>query len=322
MAKVLICGRIHPAGRSLLEARADVEVVELLDGSEQALVEAIGDVDGVLLRTNPLRSAAVERAAKLRVVSRHGVGYDNVDVEACTRRRIPVTVVGDVNAVTVAEHALGMMLTCMHQLRTYDAAMRVGNYAVRDTLAMRELWNKTLLIVGFGRIGSRVAKRAAAFDMKIVVADPYVPRNTVTGLGYRHVADFREALGEADIVTLHMPGRPDGSPVMGAAEFAALKEGAVFINCARGSLVDEPALVSALGGRLRAAGLDVTRQEPPPDDHPLLKLENVVLSPHSAGSTVECFARMAQAAAQNILDAIDGRLDPHNVVNPEALGRN
>lgn len=319
--KVLLCGRIHDDGIALLKARPDVDW-EILDPGTPAELEArAADVDAIVVRTTPVRAASIAKAKRLKVVSRHGVGYDNVDVPALTARGIPLTVVGTANSVPVAEHAMAMMLAVTRQVRVYDAAVRAGNYKVRDSLAMVELAGKTVLIVGFGRIGTRVARRCAAFEMNVVVADPFVPKRVVEGQGYRYVSDFRDALAEADVVTFHMPGALDGKPAMAAAEFAKLKRGAWLVNCARGTLLDEAALVKALtDGTLRGAGLDVTREEPPAKDHPLLRLDNVILSPHSAGSTPECFARMAAVSVRNALDALDGRLDPDMVVNGEVLG--
>ena len=202
-----------------------------------------------------------------------------------------------------------------------DRLTRGGGYDARDASGLTELWGKTVLVVGYGRVGRQLAPRCAAFDMTIVIADPYVAPDAVETAGYHHVADFRQALGGADFVTLHLPANADGSPVMGAAEFAGMKAGAYFINVARGSLVDEDALAGALAnGRLRGAGLDVTREEPPAPGSPLLRLDNVVLSPHVAALTEECGRRMSEVSVKNILDAIDGRLDAAFVVNKEVMG--
>jgi D-3-phosphoglycerate dehydrogenase len=165
-----------------------------------------------------------------------------------------------------------------------------------------------------------MAKRCAAFDMNVIVADPYVPQRVVRGNGYDYVEDFRDALDRADIVTMHRPGNQDGSPVMTGQELSRMRKGAVLINTARGTLLDEDALYQALtNGPLGAAGLDVTRDEPPSPDLPLLSLDNVMFSPHIAGVTREAFRAMGLRAAQNCLDAIDGKLDPYYLINPEAL---
>ena len=321
MAKVLLAGRLHAAGLALLEARPDVSYEMLDSPSVQDIDAHIADVDGVVLRLAPLRAATIAKASRLKVVARFGVGFDNVDVPALTERGIPLAIVGDVNAAPVAEHTLALMLAVIRQVPLYDREMRRGNYTIRETLSATELADKTVLVVGFGRIGTRVAKLCAAFDMHVIVADPYVPRETVEERGYRYVEEFREVLTTADIVTLHVPGQPDGSHIIGMDEFARMKPGVCLINCARGTLVDEHALVNALHiGEVRGAGLDVTREEPTPKDHPLLRLDNVVLSPHCAGGTAECFARMAEISVRNVLDVIDGKLDPKLVVNREALG--
>ena len=321
IAKVLVLGHLLPAGLALLEARADVEF-EMLDSPSTDDVHArIAGVDAIVVRTTLIHADAIAKAERLKVVSRHGVGYDNIDVGALTAKGIPLTVVGDANSGTVAEHTFSLLLAVAKSLSRLDSQMRLGNYAVRNENSAVELAGATLLVVGFGRIGTRVARRAEAFEMNVIVADPLVPRNTVEGHGYRYVTDFREALGEADFVTLHMPGRLDGTPVLGADEIAGMRDGAILVNCARGTLIDEPALAEALrSGKLKGAGLDVTRLEPPEDDHPYLGLENVVLTPHTAGSTLACFERMAIVSAQNALDTIDGQINPGMVVNPEVLG--
>lgn len=321
MAKVLIAGPVHPAGRALLDGRGDIDYELLPQAGEADLKARIAGLDGLLLRLTPLSADTIAEAKGLKVVSRYGVGTDAIDVAALTARGIPLAIVGAANAVPVAEQALGMMIAVARRMVVMDRKTRSSDYHDRDAAGLIELSAKTVLVVGFGRIGRLVARRCAAFDMDVVVADPYVGRAEVAGLGYGHVADFREALERADFVTLHMPGNPDRSPVMTAAEFARMKQGAIFVNVSRGSLVDEDALAAALtGGHLRGAGLDVTRQEPPPPDCPLIGLDQVIFSPHIAGLTEECARRMSEVSVQNVLDGIDGRLDPELVVNKEVLG--
>jgi D-3-phosphoglycerate dehydrogenase len=321
MANVLVAGLIHPAGLAILEARPDIDFTMLEKPTAEAIADRAPALDGLLIRVTPFRSAAIDSAKSLKIVSRFGVGYDNIDVPALTVRGIPLTVIGDANAVPVAEHALMFMLAAPRELFAQDRCVRDGNYADRDRPGRTELFGKTVLIVGYGRIGRQVAKRCAAFDTTIIVADPYVDRAAVEADGYRHVADFRDALGEADVVTLHIPGNADGTPVIDAATLAAMKPGVVFVNCARGTLVDEAALAEALAsGQVKCAGLDVTRQEPPPADLALLRRDDVIFTPHSAALTDECRQRMSEVAAQNILDGLDGKLKPELVVNREVLG--
>ena len=320
MPRILIARAVDAAAFALLDARGDVEY-EVLETPSVAELEArIPELDAVLLGLTPVGESTAAKAKRLKVVSRFGVGYDTIDVAALTRHGIALTTVGDANAVTVAEHALMLMLAATRELAVHDAAVRGGNYGLRGQRKRADLWQKTVLVVGFGRIGTRVARLCDAFGMTAIVADPYVAPEAVAAAGFRHLKDFRDGLGEADFVTLHMPASADGTPVLGPAEFAAMKPGAFLVNTARGSLVDEDALHEALiGGRLRGAGLDVTRQEPPAPDCPLLGLENVVLTPHIGSLTEEGVRRMAMESVRNCLDGIDGKLRPEYVVNPEYL---
>lgn len=322
MHNVLIAGPIHDAGRALLERRDDVHCEMLRNPCVRDIDDRIEDLDAILLRLTPLRSETIEKAKRLKVVSRHGVGYDNVDVDALNRRSIPLSIVGDVNAAPVAEHAFALMLAVARKLVVLDRATRGGGYDIRHHCQLTELQAKTVLIVGYGRVGRHMARRCAAFDMKVMVADPYANAQDVVSAGYDHLDDFRDALHAADFVSLHLPGTADGEALIGAVEFERLKPGAFLINTGRGTLICEDALVQALtSGRLAGAGLDVTRNEPPDPDSPLLKLEQVILSPHCASHTEECMARMSTVSVQNLLDAIDGELDPALVVNREVLDR-
>ena len=320
MPKVLIIQPFHEEGMKLFEARADV-VCEVVDGALEALAEQIADADGVTIRTSPLPGAVIERAARLKVVSRHGVGYDNVDVEALTRRGIPLAVAADANATAVAEHTLYFMLALAKQGLRYDRATRAGQWAVRNSLEAVDLMGRRVLVMGFGRIGREVAKRCAAFGMAVTVYDPYVQANVIEAAGdYRSVPDFQAALAETDVLTVHMPLGADSRGLIGSAELAALPDTAFVINAARGGIVDEAALFDALtSGKIAGAALDVFDQEPPPDDHPLFALDNVILTPHSAGLSKEAAIRMAISTARNVLAGIDGKLDPSMVVNREVL---
>ncbi len=320
MAKLLLAGSFHADISTLLDNRPDVEVTTMVEPTEQELANAIPGFDGLVIRTTRFGAAACAKADKLKVISRHGVGYDNIDVEAATAHGLPVAVVGEANSNAVCEHAFMLMLATVKDALPLDNAVRKQDYARRNAMTAGEVAGKTILIVGFGRIGTRMARRCAAFDMNIIVADPYVPRRVIQGHGYEYVEDFRNALDRADILTMHRPGNHDGSPVMTGQEFSRMRKGAVLINTARGTLLDEDALYQALtNGPLAAAGLDVTRDEPPAEDLPLLQLDNVLLSPHIAGVTREAFRAMGLQAVQNCLDAFDGKLDDYYLINPEVM---
>jgi D-3-phosphoglycerate dehydrogenase / 2-oxoglutarate reductase len=320
MPKVLIVQPIHEDGMKLLAARPDV-ACEIVDGALEALAEHIADADGVTIRTSPLPGDVIERARRLKVVSRHGVGYDNIDVQALTRRGIPLAIAADANATAVAEHTLFFMLALAKQGLRHDRATREGGWAVRNSLAAVDLLGRRVLVMGFGRIGREVAKRCAAFGMTVMVHDPYVQANVIEAAGdYRSVPDFQAVLPETDVLTVHMPLGADSRGLIGAAELVALPDHAFVINAARGGIVDETALHAALtSGQIAGAGLDVFDQEPPPENHPLFALPNVILSPHNAGLSKEAAIRMAISTARNVLAGIDGKLDPSMVVNREVL---
>ncbi|QMU59803.1 MAG: 3-phosphoglycerate dehydrogenase [Boseongicola sp.] len=268
-----------------------------------------------------LTAESISQAEQLRLVSRHGVGFDAVDVDALSARGIPLSVVGDVNAQTVAEHAMMLLLSASHRVNSYDKAARPGgNWDYRNSLCAREISGKTLLIVGFGRIGRLLARMVRGFDVNVLAFDPFLDPNEALPVGVTRVDDLHSGLGQADMVSLHMP-KLDDRPVLAARELALLPSHAVVVNTARGGLVDEVALSEALAnGKLHSAGLDVFEAEPPSPELDLLKSDKVVLTPHIASMTSECAERMAVKAAQNILDVFSGNLDPALVINSKEIG--
>ncbi len=288
------------------------------DFTEATLVREIRDCAGLLVRTAPIPASVIEAGAGLKVIARHGVGYDNIDVAAATRRKIPVCITPRANALSVAEHVLTLMLVLAKRIVPYDIATRKNEWEIRNSYAAFDLDGKVLGILGMGRIGTLVCQKArAAFNMEVLVYDPLVPREAMEKAGGKVVTAIPELLKAADFVTLHMPSMPETKGLIGAAQLRMMKRSAFLINCARGPVVDEPALVKALKeGVIAGAGLDVFDPEPPVADNPLFGLPNVVLSPHSAGLTVECVIRMATHAAQAIVDVLEGRR-PEGVVNPE-----
>jgi D-3-phosphoglycerate dehydrogenase len=312
MSKIVITDPVQPAVLEVLAQRPDV-LVELAVGtrSEDELAGRVAEADAILVGLTPITAKVVDSAPNLKVVSRRGVGYDNVDLAALRRRQIPLAIVGTANSSTVAEHTLFFILALAKQAIAYDRAARNGNWGVRDSMSAVDVLDKTLFLAGFGRVGQAVAQRAAALGMKIIVYDPFVDPHPGRNAPVHFVETLREGLAVCDFLSVHVPLTPQTRDLIGAEELALMKPSAFVLSTARGGIVNEAALVDALSsGRIRGAGLDVFVEEPLPASHPLVKLENVILSPHTAALTRECAARMDRVATQNCLDAIDGRLNP------------
>lgn len=320
MKKVVVTENIHADGIAMLRARDDI-VLSLLDGSDSGQLAAeLIDADAVLVRTAVLDASMLERATKLQVVSRHGVGCDNVDVAHLSARGLPVAIAAEANATSVAEHVLMMMLTLCKRAAQYDQLTRAGAFHERGRHKTFELCGKRILIVGYGRIGKKVAPLCRAFGMHVTVADIKLDREHAENAGCRAVEDFKPELPDADVVTLHVPLDPSTHNLIGEPELQSMAEHAILINCARGGVVNEPALAAALtSGVIGGFGSDVFTTEPPAPDNPLLSLPNSVLSPHNAATTAEGFRRMATGAAQNILDCFDGKLAAPFVFNAREL---
>ena len=296
------------------------ELVEVKAGSPE-LEAAMPEADYLVgLGDRSMDDKFYARAKKLRLVQLLSAGYDKCDIEAARRAGIPICNNGGANSVAVAEHTLMLMLAVARQAARQDAAVRSGEWNIRNRFETVELDGKTLLLLGFGRIGRRVAELAQAFGMAVTAHDPYVKPDVLARHRVRPAPDLAKALAEADYLSLHMPGSA-GGPLIGEKELGLMKPSAILVNAARGGLVDETALDAALrAGRLYGAGLDVLETEPPPASHPLLSNERVLISPHGAGLTAECAARMAVASVQNVIDHFAGKLDPGLVVNAAAIG--
>ena len=319
MPKVLITDGIQSAGLDVLTQRSDIVVESCRDRtSDQELIDRVVNADAVLVGVTPITQKIIDAAQVLKVVSRRGVGYDNIDLAALRRRKIPLTIVGAANSSTVAEHTLGFMLVLARKTMAYDRATRVGNWRFRESLVAMDLLGKTLLLVGFGRIGRAVASRATAFGIQVVAYDPLVPESVFEEFRVGAIKDLLSGLVTCDFLSVHVPLTPETSGLIGQKELAAMKPTAYIISTARGGVIDEEALLNALKmGLIQGAALDVFREEPLPANHPLLGLENVIFSPHSASLTRECAERMDTVAARNCLDAIDGKLDPAMIVPNE-----
>lgn len=316
MPHLLIAGKLHPAGLALLDRTDRVTYDYVEEVSEPSYAPLIAKAEGLVIRTQPLSAPTIADALRLKIVSRHGVGYDAVDVAALNERKIPLCVVGDVNSLSVAEHAMMLILACAKQAIRADRSVRNGSWGWRNRLEAGEISGKRLLIVGYGRSGRNLARMAEGFDMDIRAFDPFLAENGWPEGTVPPVASLSDGLGWADVVSVHVP--KSGRPVLGADEFSSIKPGAIVVNTARGGIVDEAALASALlDGSVAAAGLDVFDKEPPAKDHPLLGFDQVVLSPHIAGLTQQAAERMAVSSVQNVIAFFAGRLDSDLIVNKD-----
>ena len=320
---VLVMEAMSKAGRAPFEARSDIRLLpfpaKMSRAELLALMQREPRIDAMILGVQQIGPAEIAASKHLAVVARIGVGYDAIDVPALTKARIPLMTTGTANSPSVAEKALFFMLTLAKRGTALDAMVREGRWSDRMTDMPVDLCNKTVLVVGFGRIGSRTVKRCLAMEMEVLVADPYVDAAKIKAAGAEPVS-LDVGLPRADFLTVHCPKTAETTGLIGARQLALMKPTAYVINTARGGLVDEAALAAALAQKkIAGAGLDVLLEEPPPVDHPLFKLNNVMLAPHMAGVTREAFDRMAEQAALNVLSVFDGKTIAENVVNREVV---
>ncbi|WP_315797414.1 hydroxyacid dehydrogenase [Bradyrhizobium sp. SZCCHNRI3043] len=322
--KILVTESFSAKGRALLAARDDVEMIEfpnMISAADfSALLASHAPVHGVALGATRFGEPELVAAGDMKVVTRIGVGFDAVDVPALSRHKVPLMVAGTANSPSVAEQALFMMLTLAKRANEMHAMVRDGTWGARLGVLPFDLYGKTVLIIGFGRIGTRTAKRCLAMEMQVLVYDPYKPAADITAAGCEPVTDLDAALPRADFVSIHCPKTPETIGLFNAARLRLMKPSAYLINTARGGLIDEAALYDALvSGRLAGAGLDVFEQEPPPVGHALHALPNVIMAPHVAGVTREAVDRMSEQTARNILSVLDGDPIRQNVINQDVL---
>jgi D-3-phosphoglycerate dehydrogenase len=323
--KVLLTESMSKRGRQLLDARGDIESIgfanTIAEAEFQALLKAEAPVNAVALGGTRFGAKELAAAAEMRVVARIGVGFDAVDVAALTAKKVPLMVAGTANSPSVAEQAMFMMLALAKRGAELHALVQNDKWNSRLQTVPVDLFGKTVLIVGFGRIGTRTAKRCQAMEMQVLVYDPYKARSEIVAAGCEPVAELDEALPRADFVSIHCPKTAETVGMFNAARLARMQRSAYLVNTARGGIIDEAALFEVLSsGRLAGAGLDVFAAEPTPADNPLLRLANVISAPHMAGVTHESLDRMSLETARNILSVFDGAPNRDNVINTEVLG--
>jgi len=320
MKNILILQAFHDDGVAKLLSYPRIRPAIVEDLSPAVLTEAIADAEIITVRNHPLSEDLLRHATNLACIAKHGVGVDKIDLAYLTSRGIPLINTPGINADSVAEQTLSLMLAVAKKLKINDLAVRNGNFAIRETKNTSCISGKKLLICGFGSIGRTVARMCSGFNMDIHFYDPFLQQNAVTDIKATKVDDFLAALPEMDIISLHLPLTEQTQFMINAQTFTRMKPKAILISAARGGVVNEADLYAALKeGRIAGAGLDVFEQEPPSAANPLLSLDCVITSPHNAALSEEGAIRMGMETAQNVIDFVEGRINPERVVNKTVL---
>jgi len=310
MRKILVIKKIHDSGIQLLNSRKDYsyEIVENLESN--FLKNKLKDCDAISLRTSKFNEELIESSPKLKIISRHGVGYDNIDLIAAKNKNITISITSNSLAATVAEHVFFMMLSISRGADLYNKSVKEGNFSERKNLPLaKELWKKNMLIVGFGRIGKNLIKKCIGFDMNVFVYDPFIDKKTINNLGGKKIDNFYEAIKEMDYISIHAPFTEKSKNLINIKVLNSMRKNSIIINTSRGGIVNEMDLNEALNkGMIFGAGLDVFDKEPPDSNNPLLKNKKILLSPHISTFTEECAERMGKETIQNIIDFFENKL--------------
>ena len=319
--KVLVVQGLHEQGLDMLNQRSDIEFNVLLSDDENEILEAAKDVNGITVRTAQITEKIINSSKNLQVISRHGVGYDSINLKSLNNKKIPLTIAAHSNMISVSEQAMFFLLALNKNVFYYDDFTRKGDWTNRWDVKAWDLAGKNIMVIGFGRIGSNFVKRALAFDMNVYVYDPYIDHEKIKKSGAIPIQNFKNNLSKMDAITLHCPKNEETTNLFTKKEFQTMKKNAFIINCARGGILNEDDLYEALlNEKIAGAGLDVFDVEPTPSSNPLFKLKNVILSPHIAGVTVESTVRMATETVQNVLDVFDNKVNKSVIVNLEEIG--
>ena len=314
--KIAIIEEIHKDGVELLDKHPNFEYELISDVSEKNIIEKLPNFDACTLRVSKLDEKILKHCPKLKAISRHGVGYDNVDLNYIKNNKISLLITATANAVAVAEHVLSMFLSLSKSIIRYDEEVRTGNFKKNaNKITTFELLNKNILIAGFGRIGKKLISRSLAFGTKVYVYDPYIDEQIIKEHGGIKVSSIEEGLKIADYVSLHMPLTNETKDLLNYDVFKKMKKNSILVNTARGGIINEYDLDKALNeGLIFGAGLDVFSNEPVENNNPLLKNKNIILSPHSATFTNECTSRMSIETTKNIIDFFENTLDKSMIV--------
>lgn len=318
MKKILVVQPIHPRGMAILREGGEVVVPD--DPSDGAIIRAGKDAEALVVRLTKVSRSLIEALPALRVIGRNGVGVDNVDLEAASARGIAVVNTPGSNANSVAEYVIASFMFMLKKIGELDREVRNGNWNSRDQVHGVDLEGRCLGIVGMGRIGSVLASKCIkGLGMRVVFYDPYVNDDDLQDVGASKCKDLDELLGQADVVSIHVPVTPTTRLLFDAERLRRMKKGSVLVNASRGGVVDEGALAMLLAeGHLGGAAVDVFDREPPAPDNPLFTAPNVLLTPHIAGMTDDAVIRTAEMVARGVVAVLNGQL-PDNVCNRESL---
>ena len=314
--KIAIIEEIHKDGIELLNKNPNYEYELITDVSERNLIEKLPNFDACTLRVSKLDEKILKHCTKLKAISRHGVGIDNVDLNYIKKNNISLLITATANAVAVAEHVISMFLSLSKSISKYDDEVRKGNFKLNaDKIQTFELFNKNILIAGFGRIGKKLISRCLAFDTNVYIYDPYVDEKIVKEFGGIKVEKIEDGLKIADYVSLHMPLTSETKNLINYSVLKTMKKNSIIVNTARGGIINELELEKALNeGLIFGAALDVFSKEPIESNNPLLKNKKIILSPHSATFTDECTSRMGIETTKNIIDFFENKIDKSMVV--------
>ena len=316
MHKIGIIEKIHDKGIELLKKNKNYEYEIIENTSKDNLIKVLPKFDGITLRVAKLDDSILVYCKKLKVISRHGVGYDNVDTKFLKKKNIKLLITATANAVSVAEHVMYMILTLSKGIVMYDKMVRDGDFRkVANQLKTFELLNKEILILGFGRIGKNLIKRCNGFEMNVNVYDPFVDESVIKKFGGNKVENLKKAFTSADYISIHMPLNSKTKNLINFKKLETMKKNVIIINTARGGIINENDLDMALNKNIIfGAGLDVFEKEPIDLHNPLLKNKKVLLSPHSATFTEECTERMGIETVQNIIDFFENKIKNNMIV--------
>ena len=318
MYKIAVIDTINNKGIELLQNSKNFEYEIITDLSKENLLLKLPNFDGITLRRGKLDEEILKNCKKLKVVSRHGVGYDNVDSAFLKKNNISLLVTHNSTSTSPAEHAMFMILNIYKGVDLWDAMVREGNFikAIHHKIENNfELFNKTILIVGFGRIGKKLIKKCLGFDLKVIVYDPYVGEDTISSLGGKKILNLEDGLKEADILSLSLPLNSKTRNFISLKEMKMMKSSSIIINISRGGLINEEDLNVALNDKIISfAGIDVFEKEPPESNNPLLTNKRVLLSPHAATFTKECLENISIETVQNIINFFENKIDVTKIV--------